>query len=163
MVEIRAVVLGVGNILLKDEGIGVFLINKLKEQQEKGEIRDSIEILDGGTSSFDILAGLGIVDKLVIVDAIKGKGKPGSVYRMEYGDLIKIAENNESKLSVHDMSIFDSIEGAKKLGNVFKEIVFIGIEPKDINLGDKISKALENNIDNIIKIIKKEVVLGGAK
>jgi hypothetical protein len=80
----RAVVLGVGNILLSDEGIGVHAVNALEARYE---IPAEVEIIDGGTSAMDCLDRIAEADFLLIADCVRGGREPGSLVRLGDGEL----------------------------------------------------------------------------
>ncbi len=82
----RILVLGIGNILLSDEGAGIRVIEKL---QERYEFPENVSVLDGGTLGLSLLGVISEVDHLIVVDAVRNGGKPGSLYRMEGNDLPK--------------------------------------------------------------------------
>ncbi|RKY35126.1 MAG: Ni,Fe-hydrogenase maturation factor, partial [Candidatus Duberdicusella sinuisediminis] len=72
----KIIILGLGNLLYKDEGIGIHLIREL----EKMKLPPNLELIDGGVGSLDILLSLENIDKLIIIDALKGGGAPATVY-----------------------------------------------------------------------------------
>ena len=129
-------VVGIGNILLRDEGIGCHVVHALEEI----DLSD-VEIIDGGTSS-DVLQLSEDVDKLVIVDAVKGGGMPGQIYRFHIED---ITLEQKPLLSLHDMSLIDSLKLMRLWHNI-DEAVIIGVEPKDIGWGLELSPELQERI-----------------
>ena len=114
-----SLVVGVGNVLLRDEGIGCHVAHAL----EKIRLAD-VEVVDGGTSP-DVLQLAEDADKLVIVDAVKGGGTPGQIYRFRPEDVIL---EQKQVLSLHDMSLIDSL-GLSPLWHNIGETVIIGVEP----------------------------------
>ena len=95
----RVVVLGVGNLLLSDEGVGVRCVERL---QRAADLPPEVALIDGGTSTHELLDDLEGLDLLVILDAAKTGGPPGRVVRYE-GDQIPTAFSN--KLSPHQHGI----------------------------------------------------------
>ncbi len=145
----RTAVVGVGNLLLKDEGIGVHIARALQQMA----ISQDTEIIDGGTSP-DLPYYLNGADKLVIIDAVKGGSKPGTVYRFRPGDVnIESAE----MVSVHELGLEQSLKIMKLMGSKPKEIVVIGIEPKEIDWGTELSAELQQKIPEILNIVLKEI------
>jgi len=140
-------VLGVGNILLRDEGIGCHVVQTL----EKIPLPD-IKVVDGGTCS-DAVQLLEDVDKLIVVDAVKGGGIPGQVYRFHLED---IALEEKPFLSLHDISLVDSLLLMRRLYNIGK-ITIIGIEPKEIEWGLELSPELQEKLPRIVEIILAEL------
>ena len=80
----RIVVMGLGNLLLSDEGLGVHVYRKLTAE---GGLPGNVELFEAGTASLDALQTIGLVDKLVAVDAVKGGGDPGDIYRFKPEDI----------------------------------------------------------------------------
>ena len=148
----RIIVIGVGNLLQKDEGIGIHAVKSLQEMQ----LPDNVTIIDGGTSP-DILACTRGGDKLIIVDAARAGGEPGTIYRFQPDDLI--AESGAA-LSVHELGVPQNLRLMLLSGNEPSEVVIIGIEPKEIEWGIELSTELETKIPEIISVVLKEIGRG---
>lgn len=140
-------VMGIGNVLLKDEGIGCHVVHALGEADLSG-----VEIIDGGTS-LDMLQLCEDADKLIIVDAVRGGGMPGQIYRFRIGD---ITLEQKPLLSLHDMSLIDSLK-LMRLWHDIDGAVIIGIEPKDIGWGLELSPELQQMVPRIIDVILTEL------
>jgi hydrogenase maturation protease len=140
-------VVGIGNALLRDEGIGCHVVHAL----EKSALAD-VEIIDGGTCP-DVLQLLGDADKLVIVDAVKGGGRPGQIYRFRPED---ITLERKPFLSLHDTNLIDSL-GLMQLWHNVGEAVIIGVEPRQISLGLELSPELQEKMPQIIDAIIDEL------
>jgi hydrogenase maturation protease len=148
-VSAKTVVLGLGNALLKDEGIGVHVIHALQHNSIPAEV----EIIDGGTSP-DITYLIEEAHKLIVVDAARGGGEPGTIYRLALDD---ITSQGELTLSTHDISLFYSLRLMESLGNSPEETVIIGVEPKEIDLGLELSPELEQKVPSVIKVVLEEI------
>jgi hydrogenase maturation protease len=148
----RIIVIGVGNLLQRDEGIGIHAVKALQEVQ----LPDSVTIIDGGTSP-DILACTRAGDKLIIVDAARAGGEPGAIYRLQPDDLV--AESGAA-LSVHELGVPYNLRLMLLSGNEPSEVVIIGIEPKEIDWGTELSPELEMKIPEIIAVILREIGKG---
>jgi len=140
-------VVGIGNILLKDEGIGCHVVHALE-----GVPLSDVEIIDGGTC-LDVLQLLEGADKLVIVDAVMGGGMPGQIYRFHPED---ITLEQGPLLSVHDMGLVDTLKLVQLWHNV-GEAVIIGVEPGEIDWGLELSPELEEKIPRVIDAILSEL------
>jgi len=147
----KTVILGLGNILLKDEGIGVHVI---KELEKKG-LPQTLEIIDAGTSGLEIIPSIKDTDTLIIIDAIKTDKAPGTVYRLKPEDLP--LDPNIKSLSLHQIGVLESLSIVKNLGKLPREVIIIGIEPKEISLGLELSQELKQKIPDIVNIILKEI------
>jgi len=147
--KIRTTIVGVGNILLKDEGIGVHIAHSLQQT----DISHDIKVIDVGTSP-DLPYYVKDCDKLIIVDAVQGGGKPGTFYRFHPHDA-----NIESgeMASAHELGLGQSLEMMRLMGSEPREIVIIGIEPKEIGWGMELSAELQQKIPEIIDLILSEI------
>jgi len=140
-------VLGIGNILLKDEGVGCHVVHALE-----GIPLPEVKIIDGGTCP-DVLQLLEDADKLVIVDAVKGGGTPGQIYRFHLED---ITLEQKPFLSLHDMGLVDNLMLMQLWRNI-GEAVIIGVEPREINWGLELSPELREKMPQIIDAILSEL------
>jgi len=140
-------VVGIGNVLLRDEGIGCHVAHAL----ERVPLPD-VEIVDGGTCP-DVLLLVEEVDKLVIVDAVKGGGMPGQIYRFRPED---ITVDQKCVLSLHDVSLIDSLNLTRLWHNI-DETVIIGVEPRDLSWGLELSPELQERMPRIIDAVLGEL------
>lgn len=147
--KVRFAVVGVGNLLLKDEGIGVHIAHALQQI----DIPYNVKIIDGGTS-LDLPDCLENVDKLIIIDAVKTGGQPGTIYRFHPYDM---DIESEGIISLHELGLAQSLRMMRLIGNEPKETVIIGIEPKEINWGTELSAELQQKIPEIINIVLGEI------
>lgn len=148
--RIRVAVVGVGNILLQDEGIGIHVIRALRETI--GD-RDDVELIDGGTSP-DALLGLETVPRLILVDAARRGGPPGSIYRFHPSD---ISVESDSIMSLHQMGLLDSLKMMRLSGNQPDEIIIIGVEPKQIDWGLELSPELKEKLLQIVTAVMDDL------
>jgi hydrogenase maturation protease len=144
-------VVGIGNVLLRDEGIGCHVVHALEEIP-----LHNVEIIDGGTCP-DVLQLLEDADKLVIVDAVEGGGTPGQIYRFHLED---ITLEQKPFLSLHDVGLVDSLMLMQLWHPDFigiGEAVIIGVEPREINWGLELSPELKEKMPQIIDAILSEL------
>ncbi len=149
---IKTVVLGVGNVLLKDEGVGIHVIHALP-----GSLLPTgaeVEIIDGGTSP-NVLHLLDGADRLVIIDAVEGGGEPGTIYRFRAGD---IELEGKCVLSIHQIGLLEDLEMMEHMGSKQKDVVIIGVEPKEMGWGLELSSELEQKIPKIVKFVLDEIM-----
>jgi hydrogenase maturation protease len=146
----RILILGLGNILLGDEGVGVRIAQQLASQS----LPDEIEVIDGGTAGYELLNLLEGRDKVIIVDAVKTEDKPGSVYKM---DLSVLQEDTPMQLSLHQIGLKNVIEMAS-LMDINPKVTLVGVVPKDyqnykIGLSPEIVKVIPLAIKTILQDI----------
>jgi len=149
----RVAVVGVGNILLKDEGIGIHVVQALREVIGN---RTDVELIDGGTSP-DALLGLEAVPRLILVDATRGGGPPGSIYRFHPSD---ISVESQSITSLHQIGLLDSLKMMQLGGSQPDDIIIIGVEPKEIDWGMELSPELMQKLPQIVREVMKDVARG---
>jgi len=147
--EGRVVVLGVGNELLKDEGVGVHVARALSREP----LASLVEIIEGGTA-LDALPGGRPIKKLVVVDAVCGGGEPGSIYRFT-PDEVELEAGQVT--SLHELGLLDGLRMSEVAGIKPEETVIIGVEPKDVGWGMGLSAELEGRLPEVVRIVLEEV------
>jgi len=146
----KITVLGIGNILLKDEGVGVKVIEHLKEYNLPKEV----ELIDGGTATASLFPIFAETDYLIVIDAVKGKMSPGTIYRIGLNDLMP---PKRASISLHDLGLLEALDMAKKIGKSPKSVVIFGIEPKEINWGMELSPEINRKLPQIARLVVKEI------
>jgi hydrogenase maturation protease len=144
----KILIVGIGNLLCRDEGIGVHVI----QEMEKMKLSEHIELLDIGTSTMDLISYLDGVKKLIVIDAMRAGGKPGTIYKCKPEDLIP---KGEQSVSLHDIGVIETLTMAKKMGMAI-ETVIIGVEPEIMDWGMELSKEVNKRIPFIIEAVLKE-------
>jgi hydrogenase maturation protease len=150
-------ILGVGCILYSDEGFGVRVIEALEERYE---FPDNVLVVDGGVLGINLLGVISKPNHLIVVDAIRNKGKPGDLYRLA-GDAIP--ERIRAKNSLHQVDFLEALTLCKALDKV-PETVILGIEPEDIEtLSTVLTPTTQSRVDAIIEKVLGEIKrLGGS-
>jgi hydrogenase maturation protease len=147
------VVLGLGNPLLSDEGIGVFLLEQLKKHYEC----DKIELHDMGTAGISVLHVIAHKQKAVIIDCAFMKEKPGTIKRFtkEQVRSLKLLHG----LSLHEGDLLSTIMLSESLGECPESLVLFGIEPASVAVGGELSQALLKRVDEYLSLIAAELKL----
>ena len=154
----RILILGLGNILLRDEGVGSRVAALLQEKSMPADV----EVVDGGTAALDVLLLAQGATKLIVIDALKAGGKPGTIYRAKFqaGERDKLAEilagQGDSKISLHQIGLIDALAVAGRLNCVPEEIVIIGVEPGEVDWGLELTDQVAQKLPEIINIVLKE-------
>ncbi len=152
----KIVVLGVGNILLKDEGVGVRVIEALQNQYS---LPDNVRVVDGGTQGLWLLSTLQEADHLIVVDAVLGGGEPGTIYRLTRDDLPK---GLRFKQSAHDSDLVEALNLCQLLETEPKTVTVVGIEPADIQpYGVELTEKIAGKLDELVlRVIEELEALG---
>ena len=146
----KIVILGVGNILLSDEGVGVHVANELM----KMELPPEVSVVEGGTDGFRLLNVITEADLLIVIDAIKGGADPGSIYRFDIDDIRNCPSG--FKTSVHQIGILEVIDLSELIGKK-PHTTIIGIEPKSLEMGMELTPEIRSKIPRIIELILEEL------
>lgn len=143
----KITVLGIGNILLQDEGLGVKTAQLLIE---KYRFPSNVQILDGGTLGMSLIPFLDGTKKLIIVDAVSGKLAPGSIYELKNED---VQVYFKQTVSLHDLGIQDVLAMLEILEKPISEIVVFGIQPEIIDVGLELSGTVASAVNKLINIV----------
>ena len=134
----RIVVLGIGNTLLQDEGVGVHAMRQL--QREYGDAA-GIEFIDGGTLSFTLAGPIAAADGLIVLDAAELKQRPGTVQLFEDEEMDRFLGANR-KCSVHEVGLLDLLAVTCLTDDLPAKRALIGIQPQWMDWGDAPSAAV---------------------
>ena len=148
-------VLGVGNLLLQDEGAGV---RALDEFASRYETPAGVELLDGGTSGIELLYHIQGRDRLIILDVVKCGNAPGTVVRLEGEEVPALFM---SKISPHQLGISDLLAVCRLLGKMPGEVVLLGIEPKSMDTGFAMSDEVSRNLGKLADMLALELTSCG--
>lgn len=139
-------VIGIGNPLRRDDGIGILLLKKVMEK--KHEIPENIEYIDGGTSYLSLIHDLERFDIVVFIDAVDFGGKPGDSKIFDYEEVISKKIN--FNISTHGEDIAQIITLSEDIDVIPERIVFFGVQPKNVSFGDDISDELSSKVNVLI-------------
>lgn len=137
-------------MLLSDEGFGVHVAQKLYDLDFPPEV----EVVEGGTDGFGLMAYIVGADRLILIDAVKGGGVPGSLYRFDVNECPPFPDL--FKTSVHQVSILEIINLSGVIGAAPRTTI-IGIEPKTLEIGMGLSPEIEAKIPRVIRLVQDEV------
>jgi hydrogenase maturation protease len=144
-------VLGIGNVLLTDEGIGVRI---LKELERKFTYSANVELLDGGTAGIELLRHIRQRDYLIIIDAMKCSQAPGTVVRIE-GNEVPAAFR--TRISPHQLGLSDLLAAAMLTDELPKNLVLFGVEPESIDIGLDLTATVEASVDKLVAAVADEL------
>jgi hydrogenase maturation protease len=150
MYEGKIVVLGVGNLLLADEGVGIHAIQALAEH----ELPPAVELVDGGTSTLDLLPHLHRARRVIVIDALKAGGTPGDIYRCRPEDLL---ESREKPMSLHQVDFLQLLDIAERMGYPIGPAVIYGVEPGEITWSMDLSPAVAAKMPRLLELVLAEI------
>lgn len=144
-------VVGIGNLIMGDDGVGVRVAQQLAESPS---LPVGVRVLDGGTLGLDLLHHFEGVERLMFVDAVDWGAAPGSIIRME-GE--EIPELFATRLSPHQVGLQDLLAVADLQGLTFSEMVLWGVQPASIDLGLELSPEVAACMPELMERVMKEV------
>ncbi len=151
--SLNVLVLGIGNILLSDEGAGVKAVEKLKNQYR---FPDEVEIIDGGTMGIELLSIFDNRSHIILVDAIKSGNPPGTII-----DIPDPPAFLRQRISPHQIGICDVLALAGISEDLSCHISLIGIEPENLSAGLELSPEVSCNMDTLVENILSKIRLFG--
>ncbi len=142
--------LGLGSLLMQDEGVGVHAVRYIQEHFET----PGLEIIDGGTGGMDLLPYIENRDRLLVVDAANFEKEPGyiGVLRNE-----EIPAHFGVKASLHHLGLADVLAAAQLMDMAPKEICLIGIQPQTISLGLELTELIQRKLPELVALIIKQL------
>ena len=145
----NTLILGIGNLLLSDEGVGVHVARALAQR----ELPPDVSVVEAGTAFLDVLPDIEKADRILLVDAMEGGGAPGSVYRVPFEQ----CRHPDMLASLHgfDMSRVLFMAG----NNRNPEVTVFGVEPAKIEWGTEVSPAVQRTLPALEKAIVRELEL----
>jgi hydrogenase maturation protease len=146
----KDLILGVGNLLLTDEGLGIHAVRKLFENPA---LPADVEVVDGGTAGLGLLYYLEDVNRLVIIDAMETGGPPGTMVRLS-GDQIPVYM--AMKVSPHEITLPDFLAAAKLRDLYPQEVIVWGIQPQSLEVGVELSPIVAEKLDELVENVLGE-------
>lgn len=145
------VVLGVGNVLSGDDGVGV---SAARELQRSGPPAGA-QVYDLGTALWDLPSEADGCDELIVVDAVRSGGEPGSVYRAEIEGLEEA--EGAPPLSLHQVGVRQMLVMARLSGLSWGRAVLIGVEVEDVSARSGLSASLRGALPRVVEAVKSEI------
>ena len=147
----KKLIIGLGNVLLGDEGVGVRCVEYLKSRG----LGEDIKIVDGATLGLGLLEEINGFEKVVLVDAVDMGKEPGSISSFSAEQILTVP--NSEKFSLHEIGITDVVQLGKKIGYNFGNVRIVGIQPKDVSRGDSLSEKVEEKLPTLADKVLREI------
>ncbi len=148
-------VLGLGNVLLEDDGVGSAAVTRLRDRYDAPA---GVRVFDGGTLGLSLLPYLDQADALILVDAVRADEAPGSFVRLD-GDEVPPAV--AARLSPHQVGVADLLDGARWLDRYPARVVLLGLVPQSIELGIGLTPAVAGGLDHLVARVADEAATLG--
>ena len=144
-------VLGLGNVLCADDGLGVAALARLARHYEVGP---DVQLADGGTLGLSLLGLFDDVDDVLLVDAILAEAPPGSLVRLEGREVEPAARE---RLSVHQVGVADLLDALRLIDSEPQRLSLIGLVPERVELGLGCSAAVERALPRLVAALADEI------
>lgn len=148
-------VLGLGNVLCGDDGLGVVAVERLRR---RGPLPEGVRLLDGGTLGLSLLGCFDGADDVILVDAVRTGEPPGTLVRLE-GD--EVAPAVRERLSCHQIGVADLLDALRWMGTLPRRLVLLGLVPRTLELGLERSAEVEDGLDRLVEAVAAEAALLG--
>ncbi len=147
-------ILGVGNLLLGDEGFGVHVINRL---QEEYRFPGNVELLDGGTAGIMLSPFIEDKDILFVIDVVSLDAEPGSIHLFGHEDVC--SGNIQTRMSPHQVGLLEILDLCRLREKAPQRIEMITVVPADLSTRIGLSKPLAQTVDTVIAILFEKLVI----
>jgi hydrogenase maturation protease len=148
---ISLLVLGLGNVLLGDDGLGAAALARL----ERGyRIPPGVFLEEGGTLGLSLLGLIADAENVILVDAVRTDSAPGTLVRID-GD--EVVDAVRDRLSPHQVGVADLLDAATMIGCYPASVTLLGLVPEVIELGVGLTSAVEAGLDQLVAAIVREI------
>ncbi len=153
-------VVGVGNTLMGDDGVGPAAIERLKERGD----REGVTLWDAGLAVSDVLGLMDPADPLIVVDAVRAGGEPGTVYEARIDVTADDEESAEGAMfSLHEVSAVPALKLEAITGRVFGDVTVVGVEPAVVEWGEGLSPTVEAALGKLVDAVLRAVASRGRR
>jgi hydrogenase maturation protease len=149
----RVLVIGLGNLLAGDEGLGPHAVRRLLERG----LPEGVEAVDAATDLLAVVSDIERAGRVILIDAIRAGGTPGAVYRWTLDELFALAAQGGPGLSGHELTLIDSLRLAQATGTRLPPIVVCGIEPAEIAFATELTPVVAAALESLLDAIMAEV------
>jgi hydrogenase maturation protease len=142
----RVVVLGLGNLLNSDEGVGVHAVRVM--QNEWRARFPSVEFVDGGTLGLNLLPWVENATHLLLLDCINANQPPATLIEMTKEEIPLFAQ---VKMSIHQLTFQEVLGIAKLRGKLPEHVHLLGVQPASLDISTALSDSVQNQIPEMLK------------
>jgi hydrogenase maturation protease len=146
----RALVLGLGNLVHADDGAGVHAIERLRSDSR---VPSGAVLLDGGTQGLGLLSYISGFQRVLVIDAVDVGETPGTVVRFDG----KLLDGLPGKASVHQLGFADMMNALKLLGELPEELVVFGVQPLSTEWRADLTPPVSEGLDGLIVAVIEQL------
>lgn len=148
--RIPLLILGLGNVLLEDDGVGGAAVSLLLDRFAPPA---DVRVFDGGTLGLSLLPYLQNAEAVILVDAVRAEGAAGTLVRLDGDD---VAPAVATRLSPHQVGVADLLDGARWLGRYPARVVLVGLVPSSMELSVGLSPLVRASLPELVELIVEE-------
>jgi hydrogenase maturation protease len=148
--RVPLLVLGLGNVLLEDDGVGAAAVARLLERYDAPP---GVRVLDGGTLGLSLLPYLESADAVILVDAVRTDDAPGAFVRLTGDD---VAPAVATRLSPHQVGVADLLDSARWIGRYPRKVLLLGLVPQSMELAVGLSESVRPALPTLVERIVEE-------
>jgi len=153
----RILVLGVGNLLMGDEGVGIHAARELMERT----LPPHVEVIDGGTAGLDLLHIMEGYQKVLIIDAVDVEEEPGAILRFSPQDVT--SQDSDFPMSLHQTEVLKVLEFAAYVGQELPPVVIFGVQPETMEWSLDLSPRLQAQLVSLLAAVEEEISTPGMR
>lgn len=146
-------IVGVGNTLMGDDGVGVVALERLAERG----VPEGAQLHEAGLAVSDVLGRLDPDDPLIVLDGVEAGGPPGSVYKVHLDEASLEAAADERILSLHELSVVPALRLEALSGRRFSDVMVFGVEPSRVAWGEGLSPPVSAAIERLVDAVAEHV------
>lgn len=146
----RTIVLGLGNLIHSDDGVGIHAIEKLRADPR---VPADVTLMDGGTQGLALLPHISGFERLLAIDAVDAGQAPGTIVRLEG----KALDRLPGKPSVHQLAFADLMVAMRLLGETPDEVVVLGVQPQSTDWSEKLTDPVRAALDPLIALVLQQL------
>lgn len=151
----RTVVIGLGNPLMGDDGLGIAALERLRAAWH---VPDDVDLVDGGTWGMNLLPEIESAGRVLLIDAIKTGAQPGAEIVIPRARLPRYLA---TKISPHEVDLRDVLALAELRGTLPEQTVAVGLEPASVELSSELSAGLQTRLDALVAAVVRQLATWG--
>lgn len=149
----KIAVIGIGNPLRKDDGIGIVLLERLRKQKKK--LSPTLEFIDGGTGGMNLLHILSQYDTVIIIDAVDFRGKPAENHMYQLEEMY--SRKTAVSVSTHESDFLKVIRLSEQLQKRPYKVFIFAVQPKDVSFGTTFSDEIAQAVDPLTLALQNKI------
>ena len=149
----RPAIVGVGNTLMGDDGVGPAAV----EAFGRAGLGNEAELIDAGLAFSEVLCDHDPSRPMVIIDAVRGPGEPGSIYKLTPEELDGAKGSLASAISLHEVNVLPALQMSALAGRCFDDVTIFGVQPEKVEWGEGLSPAVRRAVKDLVRTVRQHL------